>query len=191
MIVYNYDADLEVSDTCVRSSLLSWVELSGIYLYGQNFNINKTYIQVQLRCLLAVCVCARLQNYMRVRGLTPRLSATVDAYEIYGPSGQGGWRRFLSSDWQIEGLLQLWHDISPQVVLKTTYINDDKSLIKSSPKITVALHLHWCIPNLRLSSFRRLGCRLFDHTLSISGDADAEDGGWMNVDVKLDNLKSW
>jgi len=27
MIVYNYDADLEVSDTCVRSSLLSWVEL--------------------------------------------------------------------------------------------------------------------------------------------------------------------
>ena len=24
MIVYNYDADLEVSDTCVRSSLLSW-----------------------------------------------------------------------------------------------------------------------------------------------------------------------
>jgi len=29
MIVYNYDADLEVSDTCVRSSLLSWVELVG------------------------------------------------------------------------------------------------------------------------------------------------------------------
>jgi len=28
MIVYNYDVDLEVSDTCVRSSLLSWVELS-------------------------------------------------------------------------------------------------------------------------------------------------------------------
>jgi len=28
MIVYNYDADLEVSDTCVRSSLLSSVELS-------------------------------------------------------------------------------------------------------------------------------------------------------------------
>jgi len=28
MIVYNYDADLEVSDTCIRSSLLSWVELS-------------------------------------------------------------------------------------------------------------------------------------------------------------------
>jgi len=26
MIVYNYDADLEVSDTCVRSSLLSWVD---------------------------------------------------------------------------------------------------------------------------------------------------------------------
>jgi len=26
MIVYNYDADLEVSHTCVRSSLLSWVE---------------------------------------------------------------------------------------------------------------------------------------------------------------------
>jgi len=24
MIVYNYDADLEVSDTCVRNSLLSW-----------------------------------------------------------------------------------------------------------------------------------------------------------------------
>jgi len=29
MIVYNYDADLEVSDTCVRSSLLR-VELSTI-----------------------------------------------------------------------------------------------------------------------------------------------------------------
>ena len=28
MIVFNYDADLEVSDTCVRNSLLSWVELS-------------------------------------------------------------------------------------------------------------------------------------------------------------------
>ena len=28
MIVYNYDADLEVSDTCVRSSLLICVELS-------------------------------------------------------------------------------------------------------------------------------------------------------------------
>jgi len=27
MIVYNYDADLEVSDTCVRSSLLSWVSV--------------------------------------------------------------------------------------------------------------------------------------------------------------------
>jgi len=26
MIVYNYDADLEVSDTCVRRSLLSSVE---------------------------------------------------------------------------------------------------------------------------------------------------------------------
>ena len=141
-------------------------------------NVNKTDIQVQLRCLLAVFVCARLQNYKRVRGLTP--SATVDAYEIYGPSGQGGWRRLLLSDWQIEGLLQLWHDISPQVVLNSTYVNDDKSLIKRSPKITVALHLHWCIPNLRLSSFRRLGCRLFDHALSISGDADAEDGDDMN-----------
>jgi len=31
MIVYNYDADLEVSDTCVRSSLLSWVELYRLY----------------------------------------------------------------------------------------------------------------------------------------------------------------
>ena len=30
MIVYNYDADLEVSDTCVRSSLLSWVELTAV-----------------------------------------------------------------------------------------------------------------------------------------------------------------
>ena len=30
MIVYNYDADLEVSDTCVRSSLLSWVGTAGL-----------------------------------------------------------------------------------------------------------------------------------------------------------------
>jgi len=30
MIGYNYDAELEVSDTCVRSSLLSWVELSWV-----------------------------------------------------------------------------------------------------------------------------------------------------------------
>jgi len=26
MIVYNNNADLEVSDTCIRNSLLSWVE---------------------------------------------------------------------------------------------------------------------------------------------------------------------
>ena len=49
MIVYNYDADLEVSDTCVRSSLLSWVELScqdkvidffhGHSLIGEDFNV--------------------------------------------------------------------------------------------------------------------------------------------------------
>ena len=34
MIVYNYDADLEVSDTCIRSSLLSWVELGSILVYS-------------------------------------------------------------------------------------------------------------------------------------------------------------
>jgi len=37
MIVYNYDADLEVSDTCVRSSLLSWVEL---YFWGPIYKIS-------------------------------------------------------------------------------------------------------------------------------------------------------
>jgi len=30
MILYNYDADLEVSDTCVRSFLLSWVDRSTV-----------------------------------------------------------------------------------------------------------------------------------------------------------------
>jgi len=34
MIVYNYDADLEVSDTCVRSSLLSWVVIRNEYYYS-------------------------------------------------------------------------------------------------------------------------------------------------------------
>jgi len=34
MIVYNYDADLEVSDTCVRNSLLSWVSQK-LYFYFQ------------------------------------------------------------------------------------------------------------------------------------------------------------
>ena len=34
MIVYNYDADLEVSVTCVRSSLLSWVKYLFIYRVG-------------------------------------------------------------------------------------------------------------------------------------------------------------
>ena len=38
--IYNYDADLEVSDTCVRSSLLSWVELSWVELYNVNMNIS-------------------------------------------------------------------------------------------------------------------------------------------------------
>jgi len=38
MIVYNYDADLEVSDTCVRSSLLSWVESSVTYLLHESFS---------------------------------------------------------------------------------------------------------------------------------------------------------
>ena len=36
MIAYNYDVDLEVSDTCVRNSLLSWVVfwlLCGCYIY--------------------------------------------------------------------------------------------------------------------------------------------------------------
>jgi len=31
MTVYNYDADLEVSDTCVRGSLLSLVELAKLW----------------------------------------------------------------------------------------------------------------------------------------------------------------
>ena len=35
MIVYNYDADLEVSDTCVRSSLLSWVEYATAWIYDK------------------------------------------------------------------------------------------------------------------------------------------------------------
>jgi len=50
MIVYNYDADLEVSDTCVRSSLLSWVELSS------NFSARYRYLyelpSVLWRCWL-------------------------------------------------------------------------------------------------------------------------------------------
>ena len=39
MIVYNYDADLEVSDTCVRSSLLSWVDtVSSLKIEGPRLN---------------------------------------------------------------------------------------------------------------------------------------------------------
>jgi len=42
MIVYNNDADLEVSDPCVRNSLLSWVELPAVEInslgYAQREN---------------------------------------------------------------------------------------------------------------------------------------------------------
>ena len=47
MIVYNYDADLEVSDTCFRSSLLSWVELSyrtkTVVVYELQFTIHELF----------------------------------------------------------------------------------------------------------------------------------------------------
>ena len=36
MIVYNDDAGLELSDSCVRSSLLSWVELSWVVTRSQS-----------------------------------------------------------------------------------------------------------------------------------------------------------
>ena len=54
MIVYNYDADLEVSDTCVRSSLLSSVE-----------NFNQTTIHTgDDYCLLIISVLAlQVQSY--------------------------------------------------------------------------------------------------------------------------------
>jgi len=50
MIVYNYDADFEVSDTCVRSSLLSWVELT----------LNPT--PITLRQLVVTLCCYHEQN---------------------------------------------------------------------------------------------------------------------------------
>jgi len=45
MIVYNYDADLEVSDTCVRSSLLSWVEAEIANYQISNFFFNRIFVQ--------------------------------------------------------------------------------------------------------------------------------------------------
>jgi len=47
MIVYNNDADFEVSDTCVRNSLLSWVELRYIdMLLKFNEKAKKRYMYV-------------------------------------------------------------------------------------------------------------------------------------------------
>ena len=48
MIVYNYDADLEVPDTCVRSSLLSWVEMSWTFatpLANPKSPLQQSYIE--------------------------------------------------------------------------------------------------------------------------------------------------
>ena len=49
MIVYNYDADLEVSDTCARSSLLScWVE-------SCFFLISQSSLRNQVNCFRYIC----------------------------------------------------------------------------------------------------------------------------------------
>ena len=54
MIVYNYDADLEVSDTCVRSSLLSWVwvEYTSLWNFVPNSGLMKCCFGVSItqRC---------------------------------------------------------------------------------------------------------------------------------------------
>jgi len=55
MIVHNYDADLEVSDTCVRSSLLSWVEYIPA-IYGKLYYKLITCPQVTVRVgFSAIC----------------------------------------------------------------------------------------------------------------------------------------
>jgi len=46
MIVYNDDADLEVSDICVRNSLLSCVELSWVLLLRERESLFTKYIYI-------------------------------------------------------------------------------------------------------------------------------------------------
>ena len=50
LIVYNYDADLEVSDTCVRSSLLSWV------IVKTASSRNSLFVAVSTSVVRFVCV---------------------------------------------------------------------------------------------------------------------------------------
>jgi len=75
MIVYNYDADLEVSDTCVRSSLLSWIGMSMVVrhffdifrLIGKvKFGVDLWSWQWHLSTLLQSAVCTVLLDHLLV-----------------------------------------------------------------------------------------------------------------------------
>ena len=62
MIVYNYDADLEVSDTCVRSSLSSWV-----YIYNW-YELNKSSVNwlQQTESFLAVILITSFSSLVNI-----------------------------------------------------------------------------------------------------------------------------
>ena len=62
MIVYNYDADLEVSDTCVRSSLLSRVELV-FALPLKVVALALTVVNV-MSAFVCLCVCLSVRDHI-------------------------------------------------------------------------------------------------------------------------------
>ena len=76
MIVYNYDADLEVSDTCVRSSLLSWVELRAKYCDKHV-------------CVCSVCLSAVISSEVHVRASLNFLSMLPMGAVARSSSGGG------------------------------------------------------------------------------------------------------
>ena len=62
MIVYNYDADLEVSDTCVRSSLLSWVAAEKRAQFTYSYHDNLFCHSVSM--VLFTCVFWSMVNFV-------------------------------------------------------------------------------------------------------------------------------
>jgi len=87
MIVYNYDADLEVSDTCVRSSLLSWVcpaEMYGCRCVSECIR-NRIFMRKRMRRRVCVRVCKRRQRG-RVHECTQM--CLWDPWRERRPSGQ-------------------------------------------------------------------------------------------------------
>ena len=106
MIVYNYDADLEVSDTCVRSSLLSWVELS-CHCVGVTWRRSaiRRWPVMAARRTTRVCVVGAgvigLSTAYRLQDASLDVDVTIVSEEFSpnttGDGSAGFWRPFLLS----------------------------------------------------------------------------------------------